>query len=578
MDRHPVPQPDRHVLLEHDVDGQGLERGAIREPASRTRVPGSNPVSRPVRAAGSGLEGANVFGSSLMAGSSAQRAGTGVGPVHVVGAGGTGASLRPIDGSGQAVLDAARARFAERGSAGTTIPGGSPRTPGWTPPRWCSTEVPTLTGADREVLVRLVGPAVRSVSPEPLRPRAPPTMTRVSSSRRAGRDEREVRALRRATRALDRPVTAATLRQRLEGLHEAGTAAGADVLESSVDVYGDGVVTALEQRVAGLLGTEDAAFFPSGTMAQQAALRCWTRRGAGGGARGAVALHALSHPRVHESDTFTHLAGLPTTLVTTAPRPTTAEDVRTHPEPFAALVLELPLRDAGYLLPTWDELVAVTTAARERGAAVHLDGARLWETTTRFGRPLHEIAALADSVYVSFYKSLRGLSGAALAGPRDLVEQARLERHRYGGNLFQQFPAALTALNGLQHELPRLPRQVEHARVVADALARGLATAGVPWSAVHPAVPHTHQFQLWLPHPAADLAEATTRQAERSGTALFTNPWREPGLPPGLSCTEITVGEAGLAWSADDVGAALVEFLDVLGAVRAGGGRPPRVP
>lgn len=380
----------------------------------------------------------------------------------------------------------------------------------------------------------------------------------MNSHRRPARSARAVAAVHRATRALDRPVTTATLRERLGAITDA--TAGHD-LDAPADLYGTGVVADLEQRVAGLLGTPDAAFFPSGTMAQQAALRSWAQRGAGR----AVGVHALAHTQVHESDTLSRLADLQPVPVTTAPRPTSAADVTGAPEPFGTLVLELPLRDAGFVLPTWDELVEVTAAARDRGARVHLDGARLWECTPHLGHPLHEIAALADTVYVSFYKSLRGLSGAALAGPRDVVEQARVWRHRYGGNVFQQFPVALTALHGLEHELPRLPGYVAHARVVADALTRGLAAAGVTGAAVNPAVPHTHQFQVWLPHPAARLEEAATRQAEETGTALFTGSWREPGLPPGTSSTEVTVGADALAWSAADVQAALAEFLEVLG-------------
>lgn len=70
---------------------------------------------------------------------------------------------------------------------------------------------------------------------------------------------------------------------------------------------------------------------------------------------------------------------------------------------------------------------------------MHFDGARLWECGPHFGRTLPEIAALADSVYVSYYKSLGGISGAALAGTEDFVEEARVWRHRYGGQLFQQW-------------------------------------------------------------------------------------------------------------------------------------------
>src|SRR5690606_39981496 len=123
--------------------------------------------------------------------------------------------------------------------------------------------------------------------------------------------------------------------------------------------------------------------------------------------------------------------------------------------------------------PTWEELTGIVDAARERDAVVHFDGARLWESTVHFGRPLDEIAGLADSVYVSFYKSLKGYGGAALAGPRTLVDEAKTWRHRYGGSVFQQFPTVLSALAGLERELPRLPEYVAHAREVAAALREG---------------------------------------------------------------------------------------------------------
>src|SRR5690606_33133575 len=168
------------------------------------------------------------------------------------------------------------------------------------------------------------------------------------------------------------------------------------------DLYGNGVVAALEQRVAGLLGTQDAAFFPTGTMAQQVALRCW----AGRTGDPAVALHPLSHPEVHERNAFSQVSGLRPVRITNEPRLPTAEEVRDFEEPFGALMLELPLRDAGFVLPTWEELTEVVDAAREREAVVHFDGARLWECTEHFGRTLAEIAGLADGVYVSFYKSL----------------------------------------------------------------------------------------------------------------------------------------------------------------------------
>ncbi len=364
--------------------------------------------------------------------------------------------------------------------------------------------------------------------------------------------ERRVAARRNAKRALARPAALGTLRERLALLERAPELYD---LDEAADIYGDGVVAALEEKVAGLLGTEAAAFFPTGTMAQQVALRCW----AGRTGNPAVALHALSHPEVHERHALSQVSGLRPVRVSSAPRPPTADEVRGLDEPFGTLMIELPLRDAGFVLPSWEELTEVVEAARERDAVVHFDGARLWEATEHFGRPLREIADPADSVYVSFYKSLGGYGGAALAGPRDLIEEAKAWRHRYGGAGFQQFPTALSALAGLERELPRLPEDVRHARVVAAALDEGFTAAGLPWAGIHPEVPHTHQFQVWLPYDADVLAEAAVRQAEETGTLLFSGGWERKG-PLGLAVTEVEVSAAGLAWTADDVRAAVADF------------------
>ncbi|MEU6122613.1 beta-eliminating lyase-related protein [Streptomyces sp. NPDC047123] len=360
-------------------------------------------------------------------------------------------------------------------------------------------------------------------------------------------------AARNAARTLYRSPLHVPLTERLSALAAAaGQVAGPD---DPCDIYGDAVVADLEAEVARLLGKEDAAFFPTGTMAQQVALRCW----AGRTGDATVALHPKAHPEVHEGGAFSVVSGLRTVHPTREPRLPTADEVRDFGEPFGTLMLELPLRDAGFVLPEWAELEAVVAAARERDAVVHFDGARLWECTPHFGRDLAEIAGLADSVYVSFYKSLAGLGGAALAGPRTLVEEARVWRHRYGGQVFQQFPTAVSALLGLKHTLPRLPDYVAHARVVAGALRAGFEAAGVPWVRVHPERPHTHQFQVWLPYASDVLDEAGLGQAEETGTLLFGR-WFADG-PPGLSVTEVTVTEEGLEWTAEDVTAAVAEFV-----------------
>ncbi|MHB9753096.1 threonine aldolase family protein [Streptomyces sp. BYX5S] len=366
--------------------------------------------------------------------------------------------------------------------------------------------------------------------------------------------ERLIAALRGAGRTLARRPNEATVGERWNSLTEAASKV-AD-LGDGVDVYGDGVVADLEAKVAALLGKEAAAFFPTGTMAQQVALRCW----AGRTGDATVALHPLAHPEVHEREALTAVAGLRTVHPTRAARQISADDLHGLDEPFGTLMLELPLRDAGFTLPTWEELEEVCETARARDAVIHFDGARLWETATHFGRPLDEIAELADSVYVSFYKSLGGLSGAVLAGPQSLVGEARAWRHRYGGQVFQQFPQAIAALAGLERELPRLPEYVAHARVVARALREGFAQAGVTGARVFPEVPHTHQFKVWLPYAADALTEAGIAQAEQTRTALFAR-WADEGAVPGLAATEVTVAAAGLEWGPDDVRAAVADFV-----------------
>ncbi|MFI9051815.1 threonine aldolase family protein [Streptomyces sp. NPDC053427] len=369
---------------------------------------------------------------------------------------------------------------------------------------------------------------------------------------------RQIAAWRSSRRTLVDGPSGVTVRERLDRL--LADAPAVYDLDSWTDIYGDGdgIVGELERRTAEVLGTQAAAFFPTGTMAQQVALRCW----AGRTGNNTVAGHPLSHLEVHERDAYAVVSGVRMVHPTRAPRLPTAEEIADLQEPFGTLAVELPLREAGFVLPEWTDLEATVAAARDRDAVIHFDGARLWECTAHFGRSLPEIAALADSVYVSFYKSLGGISGAALAGPEDFVEEARAWRHRYGGQLFQQWPAALAALVGLDRELPRLPEYAAQAKVVARALADGLAEAGLPWSAVHPATPHTHEFQVWLPHPPEVLNEAGTRLAEETGTTVFRYWFTPDGAPPpGLSMTEMTIGSSALEWTPAEVRAALGEFL-----------------
>ena len=261
--------------------------------------------------------------------------------------------------------------------------------------------------------------------------------------------------------------------------------------ELTVDVYGEGgTVGILEEEVRTLLDKPAAVFMPSGTMIQQIALRIHADQRN----RRVVAFHPTCHLELHEDKAYQRLHGLVGLNVGDRQNLITLADLESVHEPLAALLLELPQREIGGQLPAWKDLVAQVDWAHKHGAAVHMDGARLWECGSFYGRPLAEIAALFDTVYVSFYKGLGGVAGGMLLGEEDVIAEAREWRHRHGGTLYNMWPYAAAALAGLRLRLPRIDAYVQHARAVAEALA---AIDGVE---VIPDPPQTPMMHLALRH------------------------------------------------------------------------------
>jgi threonine aldolase len=307
------------------------------------------------------------------------------------------------------------------------------------------------------------------------------------------------------------------------------------------DGYGSrGAVTELESQVAALLGKPAALFVPSGTLAQQAVLRIWCDRS---GSR-RVALPELSHLVHHEEDGPRRLHGLEWDFLTTGRRTPVAADLSAVPGRLGAALTELPLRDAGCLLPSWDDLVGLSAAARERGVPLHLDGARLWESQPFYDRPLAEIAGLFDSVYVSFYKGLGAQAGACVVADQDVVDELRVWRKRMGGTLFAMTPYAVGALLGLRDELPRMGEYADWARSLAAALPyRGLR--------VHPAVPGTCTFEVYADGVAEDVNERLLDFMEAEGTVLC-GPFRQTD-DPGTVVTELACYAAATSYDPEKV-------------------------
>jgi threonine aldolase len=316
------------------------------------------------------------------------------------------------------------------------------------------------------------------------------------------------------------------------------------------DLYGDGgAVAALEREVGELLGKPAGAFMPSGTMAQQIALRIHAdRRG-----RRVVAFHPTCHLEVHEDKAYQRLHGLIGRPVGDARGLLTLGDLESLTEPLAALLIELPQREIGGRLPAWNDLVAQVGHARSHGAAVHLDGARLWEAQPFYGRPLAEIAALFDTVYVSFYKGLGAPAGSMLLGEADVIAEARLWRKRHGGTLYGMWPYAAAGLAGLRLRLPRMAEYVEHARAIGAAVAR---IEGVE---VVPDPPQTNMMHLHLRTSEAAITAgirrlATERRLWAFGGAATLD-------TPGLRGLELTVGDATLAFTPADIADIVSELL-----------------
>ncbi|MEV4363354.1 beta-eliminating lyase-related protein [Nonomuraea sp. NPDC049625] len=311
----------------------------------------------------------------------------------------------------------------------------------------------------------------------------------------------------------------------------------------------DGPVAVLERRLAELLGKESALFFPSGTMAQQVALRLHAdRRG-----RRTFAAHPQSHLDVWEEQGYNAVHGLRMRRTGDPHELMTTDDLRAAGEPLAAVVWELPQRDLGGLLPEWQDLCEQVALVRATGAAAHLDGARLWEAQTYYRRPFDEIAALFDTVYVSLYKSLQGVRGAVLAADTATVDAARVWRQRLGGGIRDAWPLALAALVGLDTLAARMPAYHEHAVAIAAAVnADGAAHA-------YPDPPQTPLFHVHLPAPRRAVERAGEEILAERGIQLWGRVRSAPG--PSRCSFEISVGDNAMEFTPGEVVALIRDVL-----------------
>jgi len=231
------------------------------------------------------------------------------------------------------------------------------------------------------------------------------------------------------------------------------------------DMYGKGkVIEGFQDKMAAYLGKESAVFFPSGTMAQQIALRIWCDQK---GVR-KVAYHPLSHLEIHEEDGLKELHHIDSVLLADKNRIIELSDVLNMEEEIACLLLELPQREIGGQLPDFETLVKTSNHCRNKGIKLHLDGARLFEILPYYQKSAEEICSLFDSVYVSLYKGIGGIAGAILAGDQEFTEKSKVWKRRHGGDLISLYPYILSADYYFDQRAQKMERYYEDAKELAQ--------------------------------------------------------------------------------------------------------------
>lgn len=272
-------------------------------------------------------------------------------------------------------------------------------------------------------------------------------------------------------------------------LHTAGDGIGTtpreyatllDTLCQARDVEDDnyllgGEVEDFEKHWAKLLGKEAAIFMPSGTLANQLALRVLA------GPKRRVIVPEMSHIYNDTGDACQTLNGQ--TLMPLAPGRATftkadVEAVLTRTAggrvatDVGAIVIESPIRRLSGQMFDWEEAKRISAFAREKGIGMHLDGARLFIASAYTGISPAEYSAQFDTVYVSLWKYFNCGIGAILAGPKRVLDGMFHVRRMFGGNLAVGWNAALVARHYMDGFEGRLKSAVQTSEAFYAAMAK----------------------------------------------------------------------------------------------------------
>lgn len=269
-----------------------------------------------------------------------------------------------------------------------------------------------------------------------------------------------------AKRTID--IRSDTVTRPSQGMREAIASA-----EVGDDVFlGDPTVKLLQEKVAAMLGKEAGLFVPSGSMGNQIALRVHSSPG------DEVIAEWSSHTVNNETGGAAALAGVQFRAIVGHRGHMTLEQIKSAVRPeeihlprTALIVMENTHNMAGGTVYPIEEMEAISAFAREAGVAVHLDGARLFNASAASGVPVKRYAAAADSVMTCMSKGLGAPIGSVLTGSAEFIQSARRVRKMYGGGMRQVGVLAAACLYALEQNLPRLAKDHENARFLAEELA-----------------------------------------------------------------------------------------------------------
>jgi threonine aldolase len=239
------------------------------------------------------------------------------------------------------------------------------------------------------------------------------------------------------------------------------------------DAYGeDPTVRRLESLAAGLLGKEAALYVPSGTMANQLALRLLARPGTEVLCGERAHVYRYEHAAA-ATNSAAQLRPLPDADGTLAPGDVAraAASQQHHLPAISALFVENTHMPASGRPWRVTELEAVTAVARDAGFAVHCDGARIWNAAIALGTAPSELTAGTDTTMFCLSKGLSAPVGSLLCGPRALITEAREQRARLGGGMRQAGVIAAAGVVALETMVERLADDHARARTLADVLA-----------------------------------------------------------------------------------------------------------